>query len=83
MKRLVINANGNAITSSARELKPTGVGEYIYIYIYIYTVTRHLYCLNDLASLENQYLRSRRLICPKNCHTSDKEGSLWNTATSA
>ena len=30
MKRLVINANGNTITSFARELNPTGVGEYIY-----------------------------------------------------
>ena len=35
MKRLAINANGNTITSFARELNPTGggVGEYIYIYI--------------------------------------------------
>ena len=41
MKRLAINANGNTITSFARELKPTGVEKYfslslsIYIYIYI------------------------------------------------
>ena len=35
MKRLTINANGNTITSFARELNPTGVGEYIYIYIYL------------------------------------------------
>ena len=32
MKRLAINANGNTITSFARELNPTGVREYIYIY---------------------------------------------------
>ena len=31
MKRLAINANGNTITSFARELNPTGVGEYISI----------------------------------------------------
>ena len=36
IKRLAVNANGNTITSFARELNPTGVGEYIYIYIYIY-----------------------------------------------
>ena len=30
-----MNANGNTITSFARELNPTGVGEHIYIYIYI------------------------------------------------
>ena len=29
MKRIVINAYGNTITSFARELNPTGVGEYI------------------------------------------------------
>ena len=29
MKRLAINANGNTITSFARELNPTQVGEYI------------------------------------------------------
>ena len=29
MKRLAINVNGNMITSFARELNPTGVGEYI------------------------------------------------------
>ena len=34
-----IYANGNTITSFARELNPTVVGEYIYIYIYIY-----IYC---------------------------------------
>ena len=31
-----IYTNGNTITSFARELNPTGVGEHIYIYIYIY-----------------------------------------------
>ena len=31
-----IYANGNTITSFARELKSIGVGEHIYIYIYIY-----------------------------------------------
>ena len=35
-----MNANGNTITSFARELNPTGVGEYIYIYIYIYNAFR-------------------------------------------
>ena len=55
MKSLAINANGNAITSFARELNPTGVrGVYIYIYIvyiyiyiyiytYIYKYTTHQY----------------------------------------
>ena len=31
-----IYANGNTFISLARELNPTGVGEYIYIYIYIH-----------------------------------------------
>ena len=31
-RALQINANGNTITSFARELNPTGVWEYIYIY---------------------------------------------------
>ena len=44
IKRLAINANGNTITSFARELNPTGVGEYIYIYIVIHTHTHtHTY----------------------------------------
>ena len=35
-EELCIYANGNTITSFAREVNPTGVGEHIYIYIYIY-----------------------------------------------
>ena len=45
MKWLAINANGNTITSFARELNPTGAGEYIslvYIYIYIYIYKQDL-----------------------------------------
>ena len=47
MKSLAINANGDAITSFAKELNPTGVGEYIYIYIYshiyIYVIPLYIY----------------------------------------
>ena len=35
-----IYANGNVITSFAKELNPTAVGEYIYIYIYIYELKK-------------------------------------------
>ena len=35
MKEPCIYANDNTFTSFARELNPTGVGEYIYIYIYV------------------------------------------------
>ena len=42
-----MNANGNTITSFARELNPTGAGEYlslsIYIYIYIYETSRQIH----------------------------------------
>ena len=44
MKSLAINAHGNAITSFAKELNPTGVGEYIYIVIHTHTQTHtHIY----------------------------------------
>ena len=47
-----MKANGNTITSFARELNPTGVGEHIYIYIYrerergpvyLYYLIKHAY----------------------------------------
>ena len=50
MKSLAINANGNAITSFARELNPTGEGEYIYIYIYIVIHRQICFVLSELIS---------------------------------
>ena len=43
MKRLAINANGNAITSFARELNPTGVWKYIYIYTHLLYIYIYIY----------------------------------------
>ena len=48
MKRLAVNANGNMITSFARELNPTGIGEYIYLYshiIYILYILYYIYII--------------------------------------
>ena len=64
MKRLAINANGNTITSFAREINPTWVGEYIsfkcsdiyiYIYIYIYIRAFKLYRSIKIPTICNFY----------------------------
>ena len=46
-----IYANGNTITSFARELNPTVVGEYIYIYIFIVIHRQICFVLSELITV--------------------------------
>ena len=71
MKSLAINVNGNAITSFARELNPTGVGEYIYLYIVIHR--QICFVLSELISVAIHtrhtiyiYIYTHRINCGLN-----------------
>ena len=55
-----IDANGNAITSFARELNPTGAGEHIHIVIYIYI---YIYITNDFTIEMRRIQFVNPLIC--------------------
>ena len=63
MKRLTINANGNTITSFARELNPTVI--YIYIYIYYVLVFNWNHFEMRLLNLRiNFFFYLLRTFCP-------------------